>query len=69
VRVIVIRTGGVSGALVAAGAALSILGAVSYRKPELGWLALAVAVALFLVERRIGARRMSRVVAGSTTAV
>lgn len=52
--------GGVSGALVAAGAALSILGAVSYRKPELGWLALTVAVALFLVERRIGARRMSR---------
>src|ERR1035437_5558547 len=54
--------GRVSGALVTAGAALSILGAVSYRKPELGWLALTVAVALFLVERRIGARRMSRVV-------
>lgn len=61
--------GRVSGALVAAGAALSILGAASYRKPELGWLALIVAAIFFLVERNIGARRMSRVVAGSTTGV
>ncbi len=61
--------GRVSGALVAAGAALSILGAASYRKPELGWLALTVAAAFFLVERSIGARRMGRMVAGSTTGV
>ncbi len=49
--------GRASGALVAAGVALSILGAASYRIPELGWSALALAVALFVVERSIGARR------------
>lgn len=52
--------GRVSGTLVAAGAALSILGAASYRKPEVGWLCLATAIALFLLERSIGARRMKR---------
>jgi UDP-N-acetylmuramyl pentapeptide phosphotransferase/UDP-N-acetylglucosamine-1-phosphate transferase len=61
--------GRVSGALVAAGTALSILGATSYRIPELGWLALTAAAVFFLVELSIGARRMSRVVAGSTTGV
>ena len=61
--------GRVSGALVAAGAALSILGATSYRIPELGWLSLTVAAVFFLVELSIGTRRMSRVVAGSTTGV
>jgi Fuc2NAc and GlcNAc transferase len=52
--------GRASAALVAAGFVLSTLGAAAYHIPELGWFALTVAVTLFLVERSIGIRRVSR---------
>ena len=52
--------GWTSASLVAAGLALSLLGAAFFRKLELGWVALAAALAAFLVERVAGSRRARR---------
>jgi Fuc2NAc and GlcNAc transferase len=49
--------GRIAGMLVAAGSALVLLGVAAYRRPSFGWVALVVAVLVYLVERRIAERR------------
>lgn len=52
--------GAVSGGLVAAGLALSVLGAITFLRPGLAWAALAISLVMYLGERFM-ARRRARV--------
>lgn len=52
--------GAVAGALVAAGLALSVLGAITFLRPGLAWAALVIALVTYLGERAM-ARRRARV--------